>query len=575
MKVQLAQVAGFCMGVRRAMDMALAASMTARRPVYTFGPLIHNPSALDLLERTGVRVLSEIPEKGEGTVIIRAHGVPPETKRRLRDAGFSLVDATCPRVIKVQMLARHYSSKGYSCLIVGDKGHPEVTGILGYAGENGILVSSEEDVEKISPPKRYVILAQTTQDRKRFARWSKAIIKRHPGGRVIDTICDSTRKRQAEAARLADESDLVVVVGGKKSANTKRLAEIVEERGTACMAVETAEDLDRARLSRHGIIGVTAGASTPNWVITEVVREIESIRSAKDPLLRHAIYRILRFFHEANLWTALAGAGLALAASIISPEIASIPVACSIASCSVFSMHTINRLMDIEHSSYNDPPRARFLKAHKALFALLSVTALLLAHVLAWNVGTGPFLLLLALTASAIFYRVHFLPPGLPMRSLRDLPGSKPLFISVTWGAVAVLVPSSQAFPLPDAGHAGLFLLASLAVFARSLFMEILDAQGDRIAGRETLTLLVGEKKTLRTIRLTSIALAGLALTFSAAGVIRPEALAFLVLAALMYLGSYHVEHKRIRQNLRLEFLAEATFLVLPAAAFLIALLLA
>ncbi len=573
MKVQLAQVAGFCMGVRRAMDMALDAARTASKPVYTFGPLIHNPSAIELLERTGVHVLSEIPQKGKGTVIIRAHGIPPETKKRLADAGFFLVDATCPRVVKVQMLARHYSRKGYSCILVGDKGHPEVMGILGYAGEKGILVSCDEDLKTISPAGRYVILAQTTQDRERFSRWSKEIMKRYPGGRVFDTICDSTRRRQDEAARLAKASDLVVVVGGRSSANTKRLAEIVEEKGTACMAVETAEDLDRTRLSRYRKIGVTAGASTPNWVITTVVREIESIRSAKDPLFRQAVYRILRLFHEANLWTALAGAALALAASIMAPGIVSALSAGSIAFCSIFSMHTINRLMDMEHGSYNDPLRARFLKTHKVLFALLSTTALLLAHVLAWKVGNGSFLLLLALATSAVFYRVHILPAGLSIRSLRDLPGSKPLFISVTWGAVAVLVPSREAFPLPDADLVGLFMLASLAVFARSLFMEILDAQGDLIAGWETLTLLVGEKKTLRIIRMASVALAAIALVLTATGIIRHEALAFLLFAAWMYGLSHRMGHKRIRQNLRLEFLVEASFLVLPAAAFLIAIL--
>lgn len=573
MKVQLAQVAGFCMGVRRAMDMALDAARTASKPVYTFGPLIHNPSAIELLERTGVHVLSEIPQKGKGTVIIRAHGIPPETKKRLADAGFFLVDATCPRVVKVQMLARHYSRKGYSCILVGDKGHPEVMGILGYAGEKGILVSCDEDLKTISPAGRYVILAQTTQDRERFSRWSKEIMKRYPGGRVFDTICDSTRRRQDEAARLAKASDLVVVVGGRSSANTKRLAEIVEEKGTACMAVETADDLDRTRLSRYRTIGVTAGASTPNWVITTVVREIESIRSAKDPLFRQAVYRILRFFHEANLWTALAGSALALAASIMTPGIVSALSAGPIAFCSIFSMHTINRLMDMEHGSYNDPLRARFLKTHKVLLVLLSTMALLLAHVLAWKVGNGSFLLLLTLATSAVFYRVHILPAGLSIRSLRDLPGSKPLFISVTWAAVAVLVPSREAFPLPDAGLVGLFTLASLAVFARSLFMEILDAQGDLIAGRETLTLLVGEKKTLRIIRLASVALAALALVLTAAGIIRHEALAFLLFAAWMYGLSHRMGHKRIRQNLRLEFLVEASFLVLPAAAFLIAIL--
>jgi 4-hydroxy-3-methylbut-2-enyl diphosphate reductase len=277
MKIKLAKKTGFCMGVRRAMDMAIEASAPPKKDVYTFGPLIHNPCALELLKSRGVIVMDDIPEKGSGTVIIRAHGVVPSIKEKLKGVGFDIVDATCPRVVKVQMLARHFTRKGYDCILIGDKGHPEVLGILGHAEGKGFLVSEEKDIDSLPLLERYIILVQTTQDRERFKNLAHNIMSRYPGGRIFNTICDSTHKRQEEVRSLAREVDVVVVVGGRKSANTRRLAEIVEKCGKKVMAVETEKELDVNKLSLFKNIGITAGASTPGWVIDNVVRKIEGL----------------------------------------------------------------------------------------------------------------------------------------------------------------------------------------------------------------------------------------------------------------------------------------------------------
>ncbi len=279
MEVKIAKIAGFCMGVRKAMDIALSCAQTTQKPIYTFGPLIHNPSALDLLASKDIEILKHVPQSGNGAVIIRAHGVPPETKMQLKYAGFYIIDATCTRVIKVQMLVRHYAKKGFHCLVIGDEGHPEVIGIMGYGGEKAILVSNEEELKKIDALnlKDYIIVAQTTQDYERYDKWCNEITARFPGGRIFHTICDSTHKRQREAKRLADEVDMVVVVGGKKSANTKRLAEIVHESGKEALAVEDERDLDLERLKKFNKIGITAGASTPEWIINRIVEKIGSI----------------------------------------------------------------------------------------------------------------------------------------------------------------------------------------------------------------------------------------------------------------------------------------------------------
>ncbi len=277
MKIEMAKVAGFCMGVRRAIDMAIDLSSSSDKAIYTYGPLIHNPSALKLLRSRGVDVLETIPEHGSGTVIIRAHGITPLERECLKKTGFKIVDATCPKVVKVQMLARHYAAKGIDVLLIGDKGHPEVCGIMGYAGKKGHLIAEENDIERLERLTNYIILAQTTQDPLRYNLWTRKIQDKFSGGRVFRTICDSTYRRQAEVKRLADKVDVVVVVGGKQSANTKRLAELVAEMGRPVLLKETADEIDHTELSAYSSVGVTAGASTPQWVIDDVVKKLELI----------------------------------------------------------------------------------------------------------------------------------------------------------------------------------------------------------------------------------------------------------------------------------------------------------
>ncbi|MBW1694559.1 MAG: 4-hydroxy-3-methylbut-2-enyl diphosphate reductase, partial [Deltaproteobacteria bacterium] len=165
MKIVIAKTAGFCMGVRRAVEMVLDAPQKHENPITTYGPLIHNPQVLNLLEEKGIVAITDIPEKGSGTILIRAHGVPPEAKERLTKAGFKVVDATCPRVIKVQTIIHKHAKQGYASIIIGDKDHPEVTGLMGYAGEKGYVVDSLEDLDTIPQLERAIIVAQTTQNK--------------------------------------------------------------------------------------------------------------------------------------------------------------------------------------------------------------------------------------------------------------------------------------------------------------------------------------------------------------------------------------------------------------------------
>lgn len=190
------------MGVRRAVEMVLDASNGYEGPIYTYGPLIHNPQVLDLLKEKGISRLDAVPEKGEGTVLVRAHGVPPQAKQQLRDAGFNVIDATCPRVIKVQTIIRKHAAQGCVCIIVGDDDHAEVVGLLGYTDGMGHVVDSVEAFKALPDFEKVIIVAQTTQNTLLYEEIKDIAEEKYPGCKFFNTICDSTQKRQEKYVAL-------------------------------------------------------------------------------------------------------------------------------------------------------------------------------------------------------------------------------------------------------------------------------------------------------------------------------------------------------------------------------------
>ncbi|MEW6334416.1 MAG: 4-hydroxy-3-methylbut-2-enyl diphosphate reductase, partial [Thermodesulfobacteriota bacterium] len=208
MRVKLAKTAGFCMGVKRAVDMVLdMAREKDHGIIYTYGPLIHNPQTIELLRRRGIvpiGSLDEIENPPAGTaMIVRAHGISPADRKKIREKGLRIVDATCPKVAHVQAIIRRHAARGYAVLIVGDREHPEVNGLLGFAGEGGAVLGSPEEVEKLPELDKVCVVAQTTQNLEEYAEICNLIRKRFPGAVVFDTICDTTEKRQSEIRTLA------------------------------------------------------------------------------------------------------------------------------------------------------------------------------------------------------------------------------------------------------------------------------------------------------------------------------------------------------------------------------------
>ncbi len=270
-----AETLGFCMGVRRAVEIVYdALSPDTPKPIYTFGPIIHNPSIIADLETRKVTVLED-PEKASGTVIIRAHGVTPEVKRVLKEKAKVLIDATCPRVVSSLGKVATYAEQGYHIIIAGDKNHGEVQALEGYAGTYKVINTIEE-ARSIEAAGKTLIISQTTFDRNTYDQIYSILKKKYPGIIMIDSICPATERRQAALQALADKVEAILVVGGKNSANTRRLFQTAQTYCRYSWHIEDVRDIPED-VYRFDPIGITAGASTPDWVIDEVERKLKSV----------------------------------------------------------------------------------------------------------------------------------------------------------------------------------------------------------------------------------------------------------------------------------------------------------
>ncbi|MGB3128465.1 MAG: 4-hydroxy-3-methylbut-2-enyl diphosphate reductase [Dehalococcoidia bacterium] len=278
MEIERASEMGFCFGVRRAIELVEKAA-GERGPLQTLGALVHNRQVVDRLELCGVSVAASLDELQGNIVAIASHGVGPEGMEQVRIRGFEVIDATCPFVRKAQVVAKRLGKAGFWVLVFGDAAHPEVRGVLGWAGENASASLEVPRLDKL--PRRLGILCQTTQNQERFAEFVAGVISHKSAKftelRIFNTICDATSKHQVAALALAGRVGLMLVVGGQDSANTKRLARICADTGVPTYHIEAAAEVDPRWLRGHYRVGVTAGASTPDEVIDEVVRALEEV----------------------------------------------------------------------------------------------------------------------------------------------------------------------------------------------------------------------------------------------------------------------------------------------------------
>ena len=276
MKVLLAKTAGFCFGVKRAVDTVYQQVEENKDcKIYTFGPIIHNDEVIKDMQAKGVTVLEgeeDLPKAKNGIVIIRSHGVPKRICDRMDELGIQYVDATCPFVKKIHKIAMKKAEEGAFLVVIGNPVHPEVEGIMGWAGEDAAVISTAEEAEHLTVPedRKICVVAQTTFNYNKFKELVEIISKRRYDISVLNTICSATKERQTETARIADRVDAMIVIGDKRSSNTQKLFEICKNACNNTYYIQTLDDLNVNQLRSVETVGITAGASTPNNIIEEV-----------------------------------------------------------------------------------------------------------------------------------------------------------------------------------------------------------------------------------------------------------------------------------------------------------------
>jgi len=305
MEIIVADKAGFCFGVERALEMVMgereraasappetaptappppagvppaAAAAPPRPRIFTLGPLIHNPQVVERLHAQGIGQVSSVSQvPAQGTLVIPSHGISPSVLEEAKARGLRLLDATCPFVARAQDNVRTLAQQGCQVVILGDKGHPEVAGLVGAAGGQAVVIEHESELETVAIKQRVGLVVQTTQAPARLRAVAGALAERSRELRAYNTICAATSQRQQSAVSLAQQVEVMIVVGGKNSANTNRLRQVCAQAGVETHHVETAAELDPNWFAGKRRVGVTAGASTPDWIIAEVVAALREM----------------------------------------------------------------------------------------------------------------------------------------------------------------------------------------------------------------------------------------------------------------------------------------------------------
>ena len=289
MKVIRAKSAGFCWGVERAIQVAREESQGGERRVYTDGPLIHNRQMMDALGKDDIQEVGDYQSKNEinvqgndekeSVVVVRAHGISPQRRRYLKSLGLPFRDGTCPDVGIIAGKVKSHSEKGYQIVIFGDPEHPEVIGLVGYANGNAHVINKEHDISNLpNLGDKVAMVSQSTMFTHEFKFLSDLLSIKYPGMLIFDTICGATKERQSDLVDLVEQgADAIVVIGGKHSANTRKLAKLASSHDRPTFHIETADDLLPSDFETFSVVGVTAGASTPEFIIRKVCERLEEL----------------------------------------------------------------------------------------------------------------------------------------------------------------------------------------------------------------------------------------------------------------------------------------------------------
>ncbi len=461
--------------------MRLADEHRGRR-IFTYGPLIHNPQTVQMLAEKGIMVFGDgdfEPQAGD-IVVIRSHGVAPAVIEELRRKNFEIFDATCPKVAYVHRIARDFSRRGYAVIIVGDANHAEVVGIKGEVQGDVAVVNDPAQVSQLPDWDRVVVVAQTTMDVDTFDAVVEAVRRKFREVVVKNTLCSETSYRQREIRELARDNQAFVVIGGRNSANTKRLYQLATRTGLPTFWVETADELNPADFEGIERVAVVAGASTPHWIIDQVVERLETMHSKFLPpwkwrWLKAAAYFVLR----SNLWSSVAAGFLAFA---IGRDIFAGDILLRAASVmlTLFAALNLYEYREWQGLALMDPSKVQFVRQHRRFLLAASIVSLAGALAASFVLG-GEYPIIEALLAAAVAgYLIFPVFERVLPASVKD-GGMLALWVLLVWGV--------------GTGWDWRYLVP-VAMFGaiRGLVMGLKELETDRILQRKSITAALGEK---------------------------------------------------------------------------------
>ena len=496
-QITVASTAGFCPGVKNAIDKVLELAKSTKKPIYTLGPLIHNRQVIETLKEKNVHAVGDVSEIKDHSAIlvIRAHGIPPEQEAAIRDKSLEVIDATCPLVKHVHRTIARYAENGYDTIIVGDKDHAEVIGLMGYAMGRGRVISGPQEAADLPRMKKVNIVAQTTQEEDIFLEAVSRVREKTDELAVSDTICKPTKDRQKETVELSKTSDLVIVVGGKNSANTARLFQICQKLAPAAIHIENEDELPAALLKDKKNIFITAGASTPSWMIEKVLAHARELTGAGKSPLEERLSFLWKLVIASGAYTALAAVALAY----VCMKLEAAPVSNKLllmAGLFVLSLHMANRAEEKGAAAPDKAKRLlfiRFRSATKLAASLSGALAVLLSATLGAQV----------LLPAAFFWGAGMLYPyKLPrgFEKFGNFPASKDIVTALGWAFVCAYAPGIwHGATLYKSTHLAV-IFAALLVFIRSVMFGVSHAHSDMIVGKENFYKAAGPKLTYLTL---------------------------------------------------------------------------
>lgn len=515
MKIELAKNSGFCMGVRDAILRIVHEINTTDEIIHVYGPLIHNPQTIEVLQKRGLKTIDSFKDIDDKVVAIRTHGIEYDNLKEIQSRAKRYINLTCSRVARVQGIIKKYSKRGYFTIIVGDRDHAEVVGLQSYASTGVIVVSRVEDVKKIPKSSKYIVVSQTTLDTELFEDVITEIRTRFSNVVVINTICNSTHNRQGDVKEaIKGGIDALVVVGGKNSANTQRLAKIGRDRNIRTFHIETESELDKNRFIDINNVLVTAGASTPGWIINRVLEKLYDIKYANSNILINLLKKISEFIVRTNLFSAITALFITLFIQNYFDKAEDYSLAL-ISFLYIFSMYTINNYFELNFLRVSNPYKFVLYDRFKHISLPVSIVSIVLSCVIiALNYDYLPLLIFSVSCILGSIYsteRIKNFFYTMKHSVMRKIYFSKSIVVTFGWVIITVVIPSITL-------HVDFYKIIIPStyiftfIFLRSILLDFIAFQGDLILGRETLPILLGIPRTrflLMVLSLLSISVFG------------------------------------------------------------------